>query len=222
MASPFSGAATPVSGSGVRSSSEFGQTGQLARSSHQRSGVTFLLLVLGALGASGCIVPEAPDYDPPTTTAPVVDGYNAIPTNNLSQPFKKTEINQIRFEVPFRSEDAGQEVWAGVYVDYGSGTSTEVVLPNFDRRFEPSTYDDRKRRISFRIQGDVTVGCHTLTLFVTHLRNTLEDDVGERYLDEEAAQGDLGVATWFINIYENEATPLNTLVGCPAPYLGPR
>ena len=41
-------------------------------------------------------------------------------------------------------------------------------------------------------------------------------------MNEEAAEGDLGVATWFINVYTDEANPLNTLVGCPAPYLGPR
>lgn len=220
MTSLFPSAATRLSGSRERGPHELRQTRVLARSSHRAGGVTSRAAIFAAFAAWGCIVPEAPDYGPPSTSAPVVDGYNAFPTNIYAQPLHRSVLNQVKFDVPFRSEDAGEEVWAGVYIDY-TRASGEVVLPDFDRRFEPSTYDDLSRRISFRIQGSPAIGCHTLTLFVTHLRNTLENDVGERYLDEDAAKGDLGVATWFINVFEDEDLPVNTLPRCPTPNTGP-
>jgi hypothetical protein len=171
-----------------------------------------MILVLVTLGASGCLVPEPPTYDPRSPTAPVLDTFSANPTNLFPTTLTTSQVNGFQFKVPYRSEDAGEEVWAGLYVDWGTNTSP---IPNNYRRYEPSTYDDADREISISIKGSLTPGCHTLSLFVTHMRNTLVDDAGELYLNEDAAKDDLGVATWFFNI-DPPATDPTTLPRCPA------
>lgn len=171
-----------------------------------------MFAALAALGTSGCLVPEPPSYDPPSTIAPVLDAFGAIPTNLYPTPLSKAQVDGFPLKVPYRSEDAGQEIWAGLYVDYGNNPSR---LPNNYRRYEPSTWDDDDREINISIRGTLDTGCHTVSLLVTHMPNTLVDESGELYLNEEAAKDDLGVATWFFNIdpLANEPT---TLTRCPA------
>jgi hypothetical protein len=212
MASLFSKATTGVSGLRPSKAREFGGSHALARRSHLPSGVQPLIIALVTLGTSGCIVPEPPTYDPRSPTAPVLDAFNANPTNLFPTTLAGNQVNGFQFRVPYRSEDSGEEIWAGLYVDWGNNPSP---LPNNYRRYEPSTYDDAEREISITIRGSLPAGCHTLSLFVTHMSNTLVDDSGELYLNEEAAKDDLGVATWFFNIDPPPTDP-TTLSRCPA------
>jgi hypothetical protein len=212
MASLFSNAATGVSGSHLSRAREFSESHALARRSHLTWGVQPLILALVTLGTSGCIVPEPPTYDPPSPTAPVLDTFGANPTNLYPTPLPKDRVPGFQFTVPFRSEDSGEEVWAGLYIDWGTDASP---LPNNYRRYEPSTYDDDERQIDITIRGTLPSGCHTVSLFVTHMSNTLVDKSGELYLNEDAAKDDLAVATWFFNI-DPAATDPTTLSRCPA------
>lgn len=212
MASLFSDATTGVSGSHPFKAREFGKSHALARRSHLRWGVQPLFLALVTLGTPGCIVPEPPTYDPPSPTAPVLDTFGANPTNLYPTSLPGDRVPGFQLTVPFRSEDSGEEVWAGLYIDWGTNPSP---LPNNYRRYEPSTYDDDKRRIDITIRGSLSPGCHTVSLFVTHMSNTLVDKSGELYLNEDAAEGDLGVATWFFNV-DPPATDPTTLSRCPA------
>ena len=205
-------ATTRLSRSATQGTDKYGRSHGLARSSHRVRRVTSVLALLAAFGASGCIVPEPPSYDPPRTTAPALDGFGATPTNLFPTPVPRSQVEGFQLKVPYRSEDAGQEIWAGLYINYGNNPSR---LPNNYRRYEPSTYDDDDREINISIRGGLDPGCYTISLFVTHMPNTLVDESGELYLNEEAAKDDLGVATWFFNV-EPVATDPTTLWRCPA------
>jgi hypothetical protein len=168
-----------------------------------------------ALLASGCIVPDAPSYDPPGTTAPLLDAFNAIPSN-IYPVLVPVAAAQVEFDVPVRSEDAGDELWVGVYFDYG----TSKQLLHTDTDVSASTLDDPERSIKFQLRATPLVGCHTLTLLVTHRANTFRLPSGERAPDLQKAAGDLGVATWFLNFQPNESEP-TTLPLCPNRAEGP-
>ncbi len=171
-------------------------------------------LLVMALAAGGCIVPEAPDYDPPRSSAPILNAFNANPSLRFPVEIKtptSDPMNRVPFNIQFKSEDAGDWVWAGVYLDYGN---SQVLVPNTERRIPPATLDHGFRDIPFSIKGDPPKGCHTLTLFVTHLANTKQDETGETILDETKAQGDLGVVTWFLNVDAPDSAP-TTLDNCP-------
>lgn len=174
-----------------------------------------LCVPLFALLTSGCIVPEAPSYDPPRTTKPLVDAFKAIPSNIYPVPLPKDST--VEFDVPVRSEDAGDELWVGVYLDYGTGRQ----VLHTDTDVSASTLDDDNRFIEFQLREDaLPMGCHTLTLLVTHRANTFRLPSGERAPDLQKAAEDLGVGTWFLNVVPNESNPV-TLYDCPARNQGP-
>lgn len=212
MASLFPWATTCVSGSQPPRPRKFGKSPALARRSHSPWAVHPVIFAFVTLGASGCIVPEPPTYDPRSSTAPVLETFDANPTNLFPTSLPGDRVPGFQFTVPFRSEDSGEEVWAGLYIDWGTNLSP---LPNNYRRYEPSTYEDDERQIDITIKGSLSPGCHTVSLFVTHMSNTLVDMSGELYLNEDAAKGDLGVATWFFNV-DPPATDPTTLSRCPA------
>ena len=153
--------------------------------------------------ASGCLVAEPPEYQPPAQTPPLLDLFLADPpvTHVLAKPLDAT----IDFNVPVRSEDAGDMLFGAVYVDWGF--STEQWQKNVKE--DPSTFDDDTRYIDFpwTVTG-VTKGCHQLTLLVCHFATF--DPIAQRPTDSN----DQAIATWWLNVEPDETDP-NSLDSCP-------
>src|SRR5205814_527512 len=96
----------------------------------------------------------------------------------------------VDFSVPVSSEDAGDALYAALFVDFSPGDDPERSL-----KLPASTLDEGERtlHLSWRARADIKPGCHRITLLVTHLSNwiTGADVVNKADLDE---------AYWFANI----------------------
>ena len=159
-------------------------------------------LGLASLLSTGCLVAEAPEYGPPRQTTPVVNLHELDPT-----PFKILVIDPMvptqTFTVPIRSEDAGEQIVAALFLD-----------PEYDRINEwifPPATSSAQRNLSFQWQPrGISKGCHLLTLLVTHEGNY---DFSADFFREA---GDVATVTWWMDVEPDSNAP-NTLVGCPTP-----
>ena len=153
---------------------------------------------------SGCLVDDPPPYVAPQQTAPRLDYTEASP--GLDQVIVRSFPELITFEMPFTSEDAGEQLYAVLLLDY-NGREGEQLDSRF---FPPSTLADTSRRVlslTWKVQERIVAGCHRFTLRVTHVGNTgTSTDVFDK--------NDLAEAYWFANINVT-AENANSLVNCP-------
>jgi len=161
-----------------------------------------LILVIGMFAASGCLVADPPEYKPPEQTPPFLDLFRADPP--VREVLVARHDARINFNVPVRSEDAGDELIGAVHFDWGLPQSWQrnVGLP-------ASTFDDDSRAIVFdwAVTSPSTTGCHQLTLLVFHRANY--DFINQRSTDSD----DQAIATWWLNVNPDESD-LDTLKEC--------
>jgi hypothetical protein len=152
-------------------------------------------LGLASLLSTGCLVAEAPEYGPPRKTTPVINLQRLVPT-----PFAILKLDSATastgFSVPIKSEDAGEQLVAALFVD-------SEVEADRDWAFPPAT-----RNLTFRWEPrGISPGCHLLKLIVTHADNY--NSSTDRHISEDVA-----TVTWWMNFDAED--PL-ILENCPVP-----
>jgi len=171
----------------------------------QKVALVLLLTSLAALGSSGCIVADPPDYGEPQLTLPNIIGYSVDPP--IFFPIRVTTPGDpTNFSMQIQSEDAGERLYIALFVDYGS--SQQYFLDDLSH---PATSFDKVKPISFDQEFNrVSDGCHTLTMLVMHdssWNNNANSPDPARFRD------DIAVLTWtlYVNVDENEPP------ACPKP-----
>jgi hypothetical protein len=170
------------------------------------------LLVLASCPA-GCLVSDPPEYEEPGLTPPFLDLVAAtpLPGRIIAREFGTEAV--VRFDVPFRSEDNGEEVYFGLYRNFtfAAGLSQEQRLVN-SRSVPPGTFDETDRAIRFDWTVELRqLGCHQLTLLVSH-ESTWDKNEGRPH--PLLSVGDTAMATWWFNYYAPGQDP-SLLQRCP-------
>jgi len=156
--------------------------------------------MLGLVAPASCIVSEPAEYGVAKQTPPFLDAKNAAPS--VLHTHKLSLGDKVLVNVPFRSEDAGEELRALLWLD--KGVIGKTTLLNF-REIPPGKPEDNKRSID--IPADIQVaGCHSMSLVVTH-RSNLDKDNNEPVNDDDTA-----ILTWWLNV-DDEGQAL--LGDCP-------
>ncbi|MFZ5896772.1 MAG: hypothetical protein ACOY0T_37290 [Myxococcota bacterium] len=159
---------------------------------------------------SGCIVADPPQYRDPERTPPILNLAHATPPMNSVIVIDRTDTlivnDKVMVEVPMRSDDLGEQLYAVLHLDYTFDSSEVLDV----QRVPAGTLSDPERTI--RVQRDLITdpGCHTLTLLVAH-----ESSFDNAFLLLPEAQNDTAVATWWMNIIEVPGQDPYTLVDCP-------
>jgi len=152
------------------------------------------MLALSAFGLlpAGCLVADAPDYGPARQTAPVVEAISP-------SPFLQFEVDFVTpkpVNLVVTSEDAGEELTVAYYVDYGTRTPKEAYIDDFDVAPRPF---DQPKTVYFPFaptRGQVTPGCHTLTVLLMHARS-FDSVANAPIVDDDRVADDLTMVTWF-------------------------
>jgi hypothetical protein len=155
-----------------------------------------LYSVAMAPALTGCLdAPPAyqvPDLVPPVIMTDKLDP----PTSSLVRPSSRL----VKFNVPFRADDAGEGLLAYFILDIPAGN------PKFDHVVgnpvqivpDPHPFAEQTKR-SFDFSWALTnvdVGCHTLTLILSHEGN-FDFKTGEVKVKEPTAAA---YATWFFEL----------------------
>jgi hypothetical protein len=172
-----------------------------------------LRLLVAALGSAGCLVSDPPVYEQPGMTPPFLDLVAATPMPGRVIVREAGTDPVIKFDIPVRSEDNGEELWFALYRDFS-------IIPNNrnrpvfgSSRIPPGTFDETDRAIRFdwTLDSSVTQKCHQLTLLVSHESTWVLEDARP---DPLRGIGDTAMATWWLNHIAAGQDP-NTLVDCP-------
>jgi hypothetical protein len=166
------------------------------------------------LVVESCIVADPPEYRTPVRTRPVLNVYSAAPTttkvlvvDNMIGPTRNVPI---RFNVPIQSEDAGEDLRALFFLDYGTSSQDELL----GKTIAASTYDNTGRAATLTwTPNRVSDGCHFVTLVVAHVSTFLADD--DDRLDPSKADADASLLTWTVNM-NPPADSQDTLPNCPS------
>jgi hypothetical protein len=158
--------------------------------------------------ATGCIIPEAPDYSAARQT-PIFIQPGTISPNPLSLVELDNERNSdtpvVQFHYAIRSEDAGEELTAALYLDYKHLDGLWLA----DQQFAPLTFD-KEHQISIPQtfpdpRFPTGHECHAITVMVMH-------SGGYAHRLPIGTPPDLASVTWFVDL-NAKTGPL--LVPCP-------
>lgn len=171
-------------------------------------GLAHLSLLLACLGNfSACLVDDPPPYAAPRKTPPRLDTTNAQPL--LDQVIVANSGDILEFSVPITSEDAGDDLFGILLLNYAGEGSVPTWLNGIP--LPASTLDDPTPRILKLVWtiAPMKAGCHRVTLRVTHTSNLSRVkpvEVNDR--------SDLAEAYWFANINVDPELA-NSLMECP-------
>jgi hypothetical protein len=195
-------AVTPMSHRVVACEPDQGSA-RLARRSLTALSMAFALL------AAGCIVADPPNSSDPEKTPPLLLlGQADPPVFQVMSLSTKDGSTSLPINVPVRSEDAGDELIALLFVDWNVDSNAKE--PVAKARVAPSTFDDANRMISATWDySGAPSGCNQLTMLVTHSTNY--DWIPSTY----ANPADVAIATWFFNV-NDEPRGTNPLSWCPS------
>lgn len=161
-------------------------------------------MLLG-LGVAGCLIGEAPDYTGPRQTPPFLLLNQAEPP--VTAIVRVVSGIDLEFNVPVRSEDVGDELVASLVLDYRLPGDGDVVA---SFKGDAGTFfDDRQRSITMVWNTRETLGCHQVTMLVTHFSNA-----DSNFLPMDAT--DQALATWWVALRRPE-DPDNLPLDCPRP-----
>jgi hypothetical protein len=167
----------------------------LARKAQGKLGMILALACASPL-TTGCLVADAPTYGPPQQRPPVInfDGVTPSPYDLLViEPNTPAKT----YQVPVRSEDAGELLVGTLIVDWQQPGSQITVD---DREIPASSFDDVTRRYEAEWSPDprvITPGClHTLTALIMHKSNF--DGVND--VPKPNVQWDVASVTWQLNV----------------------
>jgi hypothetical protein len=167
-----------------------------------------MVALLASLLASGCLIPEAPEYGPPQKTPVFIIDSTVHPSPRTIVTGSRAAKDALEFSFKVRSEDAGERLMGALFVDYKHVGHTWIDF----RPYEPMTFDEPRDVRFYMDPGDRRIDaarvCHSATLLVLH----------ESGWDFEKKQpigtpADLASVTWFMSIVEGSETP--NLSDCP-------
>jgi hypothetical protein len=144
-----------------------------------------------------CLWPEPPEYREPEQTHPRL--WNPSPTD--LQILHVSSDERVTISVSLESEDAGEELVAALYLNYGvKGRQSGPLLP---RTVSPGT-QGHERTIDmapWMVPNRGTPGtCEPLTLIVTHRTNC------DEWLVLLEDNEDVDKVTWWLDINDSEQT----------------
>lgn len=117
-------------------------------------------------GLTGCFAPP-PELSQPEQTSPFIITAQATPP--LAMVHKLPADGVFQFSVPFISEDVGEELRAVLYQDLSPGDSDPVVV--YRASIAAGTSMDEREVGSGVPLAPIPLGCHSLTLMITHESN---------------------------------------------------
>ncbi len=175
-----------------------------------------------AVCCASCLVTSTPDFEPPERTPPELVA--ALATPDLREVIRVDETTgTVNLGAAVRSvEDAGEGVRFRLFLDYG--------IPNgFDLPYQDvvdggavtePTGEDEVRRVSARWRpgNDLSNGCHTLTLMVSH---AFDETPQGPALDCPERLDDSSQLTWFVDFCRvppcvEQPPCAEATVACPA------
>jgi hypothetical protein len=173
------------------------------------------LLAVAVAMLPGCLVEDPPEYRAPTRTPPRLNLTRALPSPDQIRITRRGST--IPFEIPVSSEDDGVGLAGFLLVDY-DGVSRWSQWGGAE--LPPSTLDDGDRKLQFNPTVDATndfadedelLGCHRVTLRVTHRDNFI---LGTIPLVVDPA--DVAEAYWYLNVIGSSPTEdPSVLRNCP-------
>ena len=141
-----------------------------------------------AMTCAGCIITDPPQFNPPKHTRPFLVESTADPNPNLVLAVDSQQILSTQRTLTFSAEVVSQDdpsststptdfqqVRGRLYIDYGlEGSQPFVFSFGSTNRLDPGgTIEETGRRISASWSPgdhqDVSLGCHTVTLIVSHI-----------------------------------------------------
>ncbi len=157
-----------------------------------------LLVGVVAVISSACIVSDPAEYGVAKQTPPFLNANDATPSVLLTRPLALNETLPVN--VPLRSEDAGEELRALLFLDRGQQGQRLL-------RFREIPAGKLEEKRSIAISGEIELpGCHSVSLVVTHKSNLNEET------NEPTDADDTAILTWWVNV-DDDGT--NLLSDCP-------
>lgn len=158
---------------------------------------------------NACLVDDPPEYRAGgRRTPPVLQLNESAPSVLYPIEVRRDDgIGTLDLSVPVRSEDAGDNLLAVLFFDYGTRCDQRDIVELPARTFDVA----RTIKTTFSYGSLTVTGCHTLTLVVFHESNLT---FGQGACLSSADPSDVALATWWVSV--DPATP-GVLDGCPAP-----
>ena len=169
-----------------------------------------LIALSTMLFATSCIVADPPQYRDPVQSRPQLIVYRADPPTQQILVVDPSSNLGTKFNVPFRSEDGGEDLSGVFFLDYqvSPGEKYQGSL-----NLTASTFDNTDRAaIYFWKPVGVTQGCHYMSLVLAHRSSFLDGDA--IHLDKTLGDKDAAIVTWVVN-FRPDPGQEHTLVDCP-------
>jgi hypothetical protein len=149
--------------------------------------------------AVGCL-DSPPEYTEPTRIPP------QILMNLVDPPLTSlfvTSTSPITFTIPFRADDAGQNLVARFIVDIEIGSpdlAEEVPIPEDGRPFAQQL-DRKPLPYTWSWQATEPTGCHTMSAIITEQSN-----FASRFTLKEGKEFEAARVTWFLWLRNTDLT----------------
>lgn len=162
------------------------------------------LLSLGAL-SPGCLIPAPDVLEEPERVPPRLVGDPVPAVTNILQTLRKGEPHA--FNVKFESDDLGEPIIGRLFLNYPNRPN-----PIGFARVAAGTLESgaRPMSIAWTQSRDLTAGCYTITLTVTHADNYSQEDFKPIDPDKTA------FVTWWV-AHDIDALNLVSLDECKPP-----
>ena len=166
-----------------------------------RLSLLFGVIVLSAFSSS-CLLGDPPAYESEAQTTPVLLPAQAEPP--LGTIITAEVGDTIEFRVPFRSQDAGEQLAAVLYREFQQDEQREALVgTRVAAGSNLFTDETRSANLSYTFTS-LDEGCSSYTLLVTHQSNLFLSEVNP------GTEEKLAFITWWANI--NDGPPPSNLV----------
>lgn len=167
-----------------------------------------LILLPVTLALPACIVPDPPNFEGEVQRGPFLLLDDAIPS--ISQVHQVSVGEPTVFEVPFQSEDVGEEVFGAFHLDFEGDRQLRGLIDFLD----PGTLSEQRDPVEFAYTfAPSEAGCRNVTLLLAH-RSRISPVTGlpRPQADGGADAGTPGVgrASWWFDVRDpsNPQSPL--------------
>ncbi len=150
----------------------------------------------------GCLVTESPDFSEAQQTPPQL--IPILPTTEFIRAIKVGQNFSLpKFEAKVLSEDADQDLTTVLLIDYGKtgadGSPWSEAHPGAAVAAKTLADGPRKFGVTWQPRSLTPLGCHTVTMLVTH---AIKEKPPEYWCP--ANENDFAALTWFVILCEVE------------------